>query len=230
MSLALAVFASGSGSNLQALIDSFATPAAAARVALVVSDRADAGALVRAAGANIPTAVIHVRGRSEEVVAADTLRALEEGGIELVALAGYLRLVPAAVTRRYRGRMVNIHPALLPAFGGAGMYGRRVHEAVLAAGCAVSGATVHLVDERFDTGSPLAQWPVPVLPGDTAERLAARVLAVEHRLYPAVVDALARRLAGQRDAAPEEAGEPAFVLGTLDDPGAVDVRRLVHMG
>jgi folate-dependent phosphoribosylglycinamide formyltransferase PurN len=88
--------------------------------------------------------------------------------------------------------MLNVHPALLPAFGGPGMYGMRVHEAVLAAGCRVSGATVHYVDERYDEGRIIAQWPVPVLPDDTAETLAARVLRVEHRLYPAVVDALVR--------------------------------------
>ncbi|MEX0890946.1 MAG: phosphoribosylglycinamide formyltransferase [Gemmatimonadota bacterium] len=229
MSLPLAVFASGGGSNLQALLDRFGAPDAPARVALVVSDRPDAGALERAARADVPGVVIPVRGRPEDEVAAATLAALEEAAIELVALAGYLRLVPAAVTRRFRGRMLNIHPALLPAFGGSGMYGRRVHEAVLAAGCTVSGATVHLVDERYDEGRPLAQWPVPVLPDDTPERLAARVLAVEHRLYPAVVAALACRLAGQPDAPAAGDGEPAFILGRLDHPGAVDVRRFMHV-
>ena len=106
-------------------------------------------------------------------------------------LAGYLKLVPAAVIARYRGRIINIHPALLPAFGGPGMYGRRVHEAVLASGARESGATVHLVDEVYDRGAILAQARVPVLPGDTPERLAARVLEVEHRLLPAVVLAAA---------------------------------------
>lgn len=230
MTLPLAVFASGSGSNLQALMDHFAGPDAVARVALVVSDRPGAGALERAASAGVPTALIEVRGRSEERVAEETLAALSRAGIELVALAGYLRLVPAAVTRHFRNRMLNIHPALLPAFGGAGMFGRRVHEAVLAAGCRVTGATVHLVDERYDEGRPVAQWPVPVLPGDTPERLAARVLAVEHRLYPAVVEALARKLTGGAVTEHQEVGEPAFVLGRLDDLGAVDVRRLLQIG
>jgi phosphoribosylglycinamide formyltransferase 1 len=100
-------------------------------------------------------------------------------------LAGYLRLVPAAIVRRWEGRMLNVHPALLPAFGGKGMYGRRIHEAVLAARSTVTGVTVHLVDEHFDEGPIVAQWPVPVHPGDTPESLAARVLAAEHRLYPA---------------------------------------------
>ena len=111
--------------------------------------------------------------------------------VDLLVLAGYLKLVPAAVIARYRGRIVNVHPALLPAFGGRGMYGHRVHEAVLASGARESGATVHLVDEEYDRGAILAQGRVPVLPGDTPDRLAARVLEVEHRLLPAVVLAAA---------------------------------------
>jgi phosphoribosylglycinamide formyltransferase-1 len=106
-------------------------------------------------------------------------------------LAGYLKLVPAAVIARYRDRILNVHPALLPAFGGRGMYGHRVHEAVLASGARESGATVHLVDEVYDRGAILAQGRVPVLPDDTPDRLAARVLAVEHRLLPAAVLAAA---------------------------------------
>ena len=109
-----------------------------------------------------------------------------------MVLAGYLRLVPPVVVRRWRGRLVNIHPALLPSFGGHGMYGHHVHDAVVASGVRVSGATVHFVDERFDRGPIIAQWPVPVPPGDTAAALAARVLAVEHRIYPWCVAALAR--------------------------------------
>jgi phosphoribosylglycinamide formyltransferase 1 len=193
VSVRTAVFASGGGSNLQALIDRFAT-ASEVDIVLVVSDRADAGALRRAETAGIRARHIAVRGRPPHEVAAETTDALHAHGVELIALAGYLRLVPADVTRSWRGRILNIHPALLPSFGGQGMYGLRVHEAVLAAGCAVTGATVHLVDERYDEGRILAQWPVPVLAADTPERLAARVLAVEHQLYPAVVAALARRL------------------------------------
>jgi len=114
------------------------------------------------------------------------------GNADLVVLAGYVRHVPPAVVARFRLRMINIHPALLPAFGGAGMYGRRVHEAVLASGVAVSGATVHYVDEQYDHGPIIAQWPVPVHRGDTPDSLATRVLAVEHQLLPRVVIALAR--------------------------------------
>ena len=190
--LAIAVLVSGGGSNLQALIDRFnVTSTAAARVALVISDRADAGALDRAQRAGIPARVVATKGRAPGEVAREMLDALGEHGIKLVALAGYLKLVPAEVVRAFRERMVNIHPALLPAFGGAGYYGMRVHEAVIESGATVSGPTVHLVDEEYDRGRILAQWPVPVFAGDTADALAARVLAIEHVLYPAVIEAIA---------------------------------------
>lgn len=216
MSVRVAVLASGGGSNLQALLDHLHEGAgAAARVALLISDRSDAGALQRAARAGIPSRVIQVRHRDEDVVARETLEVLSEEGIGLVALAGYLRLVPAAVVRRYARRMLNVHPALLPAFGGKGMYGSRVHQAVLEAGCRVTGATVHFVDEEFDRGPIVAQWPVPVLPSDTPESLAARVLRVEHRLYPLVLEALAARLAA-RDGAPEEGEAPVAGTGISD--------------
>ncbi|MCK5484345.1 MAG: hypothetical protein KAJ13_11595, partial [Gemmatimonadetes bacterium] len=116
---------------------------------------------------------------------------LDACGARLVVLAGWLKLLSPAVVRAFRGRMINIHPALLPSFGGPGMYGRHVHEAVLASGVRVSGATVHFVDEVYDHGAIIAQWPVPVMEEDDAEALAARVLKVEHRLLPAVVRAYA---------------------------------------
>lgn len=194
----VAVLASGGGTNLQALIDHFDRDAGgaggAARVALVVSDRPDAGALERASRAGIRTAVIAVKGRDAGDVGREMLAYFERDSIGIVALAGYLRLVPDEVVRRYRGRIVNIHPALLPAFGGAGYYGVRVHRAVIESGATVSGPTVHLVDEEYDSGRILAQWPVPVLADDTAEALAARVLDVEHTLYPLVIESLARRV------------------------------------
>jgi len=112
----------------------------------------------------------------------------------LVVLAGYMKLVPAPVVARFRGRMINIHPALLPDFGGPRMYGQRVHEAVLASGAKESGATVHFVDEAFDRGAIIAQEKVRVEPGDTPDTLAARVLAAEHRLLPKVVLDLAKGL------------------------------------
>lgn len=112
---------------------------------------------------------------------------------DLLVLAGYIKLVPSEVVAAYRGRIINIHPALLPKYGGPGMYGSRVHDAVLAAGDTESGATVHLVTEHYDEGAILAQVRVPVLPGDTAQTLADRVLGVEHQLLPAAVIHAAER-------------------------------------
>jgi formyltetrahydrofolate-dependent phosphoribosylglycinamide formyltransferase len=188
MPLKVAVLASGHGSNLQALLDELSDPSSPAHISLVVSNRAGAGALERAVRAGVPTATIAEDGQD----ARRLLALLAQHDVGLVVLAGYLKQVPEAVVAAYRGRMLNVHPALLPGFGGAGMYGRRVHEAVLASGARLSGVTVHLVDEQYDHGTILAQWPVPVRPGDSADVLAARVLAVEHRLLPAVVRAFAR--------------------------------------
>jgi formyltetrahydrofolate-dependent phosphoribosylglycinamide formyltransferase len=182
----VAVAVSGRGSNLAALLQRLADDPAAA-VVLVLSDRADAPALDRARVAGVE-AVALADWRS----GTEWLALLEGQRADLLVLAGYLRLVPAEVIARYRGRIMNIHPGLLPAFGGKGMYGRRVHEAVLASGARESGATVHLVDEEYDRGAILAQERVPVMPGDTPESLAARVLAVEHVLLPAAVLAAAR--------------------------------------
>jgi formyltetrahydrofolate-dependent phosphoribosylglycinamide formyltransferase len=188
--LRVAVLASGGGTNLQSLLDAARDPAGGAgfTVVLVVSNRSTAGALERGARAGVRTATIREDGDDAERL----LALLAECGADLVVLAGYLKLVPPSVVAAYAGRMLNIHPALLPAFGGPGMYGRRVHEAVLASGARVSGPTVHVVDERYDHGRIVAQWPVPVRAGDTPESLAARVLEAEHRLLPAVVRAWAR--------------------------------------
>ena len=185
MTMRIAVAVSGRGSNLEALLQALG-PGAPARVVLVLSNRPDAGAISRAAAGGVPAVVLRTPADP-----AEWLDQLARHAVDLVVLAGYLKLVPAEVIERYRGRILNIHPALLPAFGGPGMYGRRVHEAVLASGASESGATVHLVDEEYDRGAVLAQARVPVLPGDTPERLAARVLEVEHRLLPAVVLAAA---------------------------------------
>lgn len=184
----IAVLASGGGSNLQSILQHFATLGAErpGDVVLVASDRAGAGALERARGAGASAVALDREQRTGGL-----LPLLTGHAIDVVVLAGYLRFVPAEVTRSFRGRIVNIHPALLPAFGGEGMYGRHVHEAVIARGARVSGATVHFVDEVYDHGPIIAQWPVPVFAHDTAETLARRVLDVEHALYPRVVQHLA---------------------------------------
>jgi len=182
----IAVLASGGGTNLQALLDA-CRGSAPARVVLVASNRADAGALERGRRAGAATHVIDDPADGPALVAT-----LSANAIDLVVLAGYLKLVPEDVVRQYEGRMINIHPALLPAFGGSGMYGMRVHRAVLAAGSTVTGATVHLVNAEYDRGPIVAQWPVPVAASDTPESLQQRVLAVEHQLLPAVVLAAAR--------------------------------------
>lgn len=215
--LKAAVFASGSGSNFQALLEGESGGEAPWRTVLLVSDRESAGALERARSAGVSTRIIPVGGgRDPEAVSADTLAGLEAAGVDVIFLAGYLRLVPAAVVARYRRRILNIHPALLPAFGGKGMWGHHVHEAVLASGARISGPTVHYVDERYDEGTIVAQWPVPVRRDDTAATLAARVLAVEHRLYPLAAAHLCRALQEGREPGGLEIPGEAFRL--VDEP------------
>src|SRR6185503_14246273 len=184
----VAVLASGGGSNLQAILDhqSVLGDSAIARVVLVASDQPDAGALHRARAAGITALHLDRTARTTGLTAI-----LAAHRIELVVLAGYLRLVPADVVAHYRGRILNIHPALLPDFGGPGMYGHHVHEAVLASGVRLTGPTVHFVDERFDNGPIIAHLPIRVLPTDTAESLASRVLEIEHELYPRIIEAVA---------------------------------------
>jgi len=200
----VAVLVSGGGTNLQALLDAL-RDSPVARVARVVASDAGAGALERARRAGVPTVVLTDPEDPAEVVTAT-------GDAPLVVLAGYLKRIPPAAVAQLRWRVINIHPALLPAFGGPGMYGRRVHEAVLASGVTLSGATVHYVDEEYDRGPIIAQWPVPVRPDDTPDTLAARVLAVEHRLLPQMVLELARLGVPQRPVRLSSKGS-AFVTG-----------------
>ena len=217
MSARVAVLASGGGSNLHALLEHLDSLGAgrAADVVLVASDRRGAGALERARTRGLAEAVLP-RGEGGALDAA-----LREHAIDLVVLAGYLRMIPEEVTRRFEGRMLNVHPSLLPSFGGHGLFGARVHEAVLAAGARVSGATVHFVDERSDEGAIAAQWPVPVVDGDTAATLAARVLRLEHLLLPRCVQALAagslRLENGRVIGAPSLPSDAAFIGGSVDD-------------
>lgn len=180
----IAVFASGWGSNMEALFEALAGRADAA-IVLVASDRTGAQALERARGRGVDTAVVVPDHE------AAMLELLERARVDWIVLAGYLKRLPAGVVGRYRNRILNIHPTLLPAHGGKGMYGERVHRAVIEAGEKTSGASVHLVDEEYDRGPIVAQEEVPVEPGDTPATLAARVIEVEHRLLPAVVVAAA---------------------------------------
>src|SRR5690606_38966469 len=185
MTTRIAVLASGGGSNLQALFDYHSRLAERRNgtLVLVASDRAAAKALDRARVAGVATEVIGNPDDGESIC-----EMLEAHRAELIVLAGYLRLVPTAVVDRWSNRIVNVHPALLPSFGGKGMYGMRVHRAVLESGARISGPTVHIVDAEYDRGRILSQWPVPVLGNDTPESLAARVLRAEHMLLPRVVE------------------------------------------
>lgn len=185
VSFRVAVAVSGRGSNLIALSDDLATDDTA-RVVLVIADRS-AVALDRARERGIPTHRL-----ADYRDGAEWRRILAEAACDLLVLAGYLRLVPADVIAAMPGRIINVHPALLPKYGGPGMHGARVHEAVLAAGDPESGASVHLVDEAYDRGAILGQGRIAVPPGATAAALAAAVLTVEHRLLPAAVRAAAR--------------------------------------
>ncbi len=181
----LAVFASGGGTNFQAILDAIDTDDLPAEVVCCISNTPDAGALERANNQSVPTKVI--RPSSFEAPAPfgrALLETLASYNTTFVALAGYMQKIPPNVVEEYRDRMTNIHPALLPAFGGKGMYGMHVHRAVIEYGVHWTGVTVHLVDEEYDHGPVVLQEPVPVYADDTPDELADRVREVEHRLYP----------------------------------------------
>lgn len=181
----VAFLASGGGSNAEAILMAMRQPDYPAEAVLLFSNRPGAGALEKAARHGVPIEVRdHQAYPSREAFDAELLGLLRAHRPDYVCLAGYLRILGPALVRAYAGRILNIHPALLPKFGGPGMHGHHVHEAVLAAGEAESGATVHWVDEGVDSGAIILQRRVPVLPGDTAQTLAARVLVAEHQVYP----------------------------------------------
>ncbi len=189
MNLRVAVFASGGGSNFQAIAEN----ARNYRVTLVVCNRSKAGVLDRARALDVPAQVLSPRAfESDKLYANALIDLLHAEKIDLIALAGYLCKIPAPVVEAFWGRILNIHPALLPRFGGKGLYGHRVHTAVLEAKESFSGATVHFVDEEYDTGPILMQKKVPVLPDDTPDSLAERVLAVEHKIFPEAIDLIAQ--------------------------------------
>ena len=187
----IAVFISGGGSNLQALIDASKSGTLSAEISWVVSNMRNAYGLVRAKNENIETFVYKSKSyTSSEEASTDLLQKLQERNIDYIATAGYLQLLPELVVKAFKDKIVNIHPALLPKFGGKGMYGHHVHQAVIDAGETESGATVHLVDEIYDNGKILEQYKVQVLENDTPETLAKRVLEQEHKLFPIVIDKL----------------------------------------
>jgi phosphoribosylglycinamide formyltransferase/phosphoribosylglycinamide formyltransferase-1 len=183
----IAVLASGGGTNLQAIIDYYAElTGPAGNIQLVASNRESAGALARARAAAIPAETFDANddGTSLSML-------LDRYSIDLVVLAGYLRRIPSIVIDKYHGRIINIHPGLLPDFGGPGMYGERVHAAVLASGATTTGLTVHFVDDEYDHGPVIAQWRLRVKIDDTTQSLASRVLSAEHIVYPRVVEMVA---------------------------------------
>ncbi len=188
----ITVFASGRGSNFQAILNAIETGFIPARINLLLSNKSDAGALDIARAKNIPTKHLSQKMfETEEKFAQSMLDVLSEYKTELIALAGYLKKIPDQVIDRYRNRIVNIHPALLPSFGGAGMYGHHVHEAVIASGVKISGATVHLVDEHYDCGPILMQKTVDVNYNDTPDSIAVKVLKIEHKIFPLAIKAFA---------------------------------------
>ena len=191
----LGFLASHRGSGMQAVLDACASGRLAATPAVAISNNRDAEALVRAARAGVPHCHLS-RATHPEPDALDgaILDALRSHGVELVLLTGYLRPLGPRTLAHYPGRVLNVHPALLPKYGGQGMYGHHVHEAVLAAGETESGCTIHITDEEYDHGPIILQRTVPVLPGDTPDTLADRVQAAEREAYPEAVRIMMERL------------------------------------
>jgi phosphoribosylglycinamide formyltransferase-1 len=221
--LRILVLVSGNGTNLQALIDAekagrFRTPEGTGKLSLVIADRPGVYALERAAAAGI-SALTEAsspdapKAEQRRDLSDRLLRAAREEGIGLIILAGFLSILEGEIVDEYAGRIINLHPALLPKYGGGGMYGERVHRAVLAAGEAESGCTVHLVDAGTDTGPILLQRRVPVLAGDTAETLARRIHGEEHIAIVEATVLMIRRLCANPK------GFAVFARG--NDPGAL---------
>lgn len=188
------VFASGSGSNFQALIDANRLSKLNCSIAGLIAGSPDIGAIAKADTAGIPHAVLRKQDfPSRDTFVAELQKTLRTWETDWIVLAGYIRKLPDEIIAAYRGRIINIHPSLLPKFGGKGFYGLFVHEAVLAAREQETGCTVHFVDEIFDHGAVIAQRRVPVFPEDTAASLQARVLKEEHELLPLTLQNLLQR-------------------------------------
>jgi len=187
----IAVFVSGNGSNFKCILEHISKSKIKAEVVCVVSNHSRPGAFLIAKKSNIPTHHVNVRQfKNGDEYTQYLLELLEKYNVDLVILAGFMKLIPAPVVRAFKNSIVNIHPALLPNFGGKGYYGMKVHEAVIKSGIKVTGVTVHFVDDRYDTGPIIIQKKVEVFPEDTAEVLAKRVLKLEHKVYPEVIKAI----------------------------------------
>ncbi len=188
------MFASGRGSNFRALAEAISKKNIDAKIVVVISNNSDAGALALAQAFHIPA--LHLSQKqfpSQEAFTNAVLSTLESHGVDFIVLAGYMKKIDPVIIRRYRNNIINVHPALLPAFGGQGMYGHHVHEAVIAQGASVSGATVHIVDEEFDHGLIVLQESIPVSPADTPDTLAEKVLRIEHTILPRAVELFAHK-------------------------------------
>lgn len=193
--LELAVLISGNGSNLQAIIDACSHASFPARIAVVASNNPDAYGLERAKNAGIPAITVSHKDYDSRAGFEEALHAaLSEYDIDLICLAGFMRILTPDFVRKWPEKMINTHPSLLPKFGGEGMFGDHVHRAVLEAGEKTSGPTIHYVIPEVDKGEIILQRPVPVLEHDTLEDLSARVLAQEHLAYPEAIALIARKL------------------------------------
>lgn len=191
----IVVFASGSGSNFQSIIDAISTGSLQASITGLITDRDQIKSIERAQFHNIPYTILSPASFVHQSVFESTLlNQLEIYNTDLIVLAGYLKKIPGKVIRTYRDRILNIHPSLLPKYGGKGFYGIKVHEAVLLNEEIESGCTVHVVNEVYDDGPVLAQSKVPVYKTDTASDLASRVLIEEHKLYPKVISEYLKRI------------------------------------
>lgn len=183
----IAVFASGSGTNAENIIRYF-RDRESAQVVLVISSRPDAYVVERARKLQVPC---HIAGKEAFATPGLVISMLHDAGVDMIVLAGFLLKVPEEIVRAYPDAIVNIHPALLPKFGGKGMYGDRVHNAVIEAGEQISGITIHYVNEHYDEGTAIARFTCPVLKGDTPQSLAARVHELEYRYFPEVIEQVA---------------------------------------
>jgi phosphoribosylglycinamide formyltransferase-1 len=195
--LQLAVFASGQGSNLEAIYDSIANDTLhGVHLALVISNNSTSGALVFAKKNNI--SAVHLSllrsDNDSHKLEDDTIRIIEDSKIDIIALAGYMKKMPGKVLAKYNGKIVNVHPALLPDFGGAGMYGLNVHTAVIATRKNISGATVHVVEGEYDSGEIILQESCTVLANDTPESLSERIKIIEHKILPQAIQIIADKI------------------------------------